>query len=138
MNGQPRRDDGAATAETVVAMPLLMLLILLVVQFGVWAHSIHVAQATATEALAAARADGATAADGRQRAEQVRAQIGRRMLANTRISVSRGVDMVQVDVTGTAPRVIPLPFLHLPVRAQAVGAVERFRPPSQSAFGDPG
>ena len=44
-------DKGAATAETAVAMPLLLGLILVIVQFGVWAHTMHVAHATATEQL---------------------------------------------------------------------------------------
>src|SRR5258708_40066636 len=69
-------DRGAGSAEVVVATPLLMLLILLVIQFGIWAHATHVAEATAEEALAAARVQGGTAAAGQQRASQVLGQIG--------------------------------------------------------------
>ncbi|MCP2338913.1 TadE/TadG family type IV pilus assembly protein [Actinomadura rupiterrae] len=115
-------------AETAVAMPLLLLLILLAVQFGIWAHTVHVAQATAAEALSAARLDGATAADGQARAQAVRQQLGPHTLADAHIQITRGPDTVTVQVTGTAPRVVPLPFLHLPVRAHAAGPVERFRP----------
>lgn len=126
-----RADEGAATAETAVATPLLMLLILLIVQFAVWAHAVHVAQATAAEALAAARVEDGSAAAGRRRAERVRAQIGRRVLARATITVTRGADTAQVEVSGDAPRVVPLPFLQFPVRANASGPLERFRPATE-------
>ncbi|MCP2335230.1 pilus assembly protein [Actinomadura rupiterrae] len=109
-------------------MPLLLVLILLVVQFAVWAHAVHLAQATAAEALSAARVDGATAADGRARAEAVRAQIGPHALGDASITITRTADTVTVQIHGTAPRVLPAPFLHLPVRARAAGPVERFHP----------
>lgn len=136
---RPRRtsDEGAVTAELVVAVPLLMLLILLVIQFGVWAHSVHVAQATASEALSAARVDGAGAADGQRRATEVRHQIGRHALSHTTVTVTRTADSVRVRITGTAPRVLPLPFLDLPVHATAAGPVERFRPGVQPSPGHP-
>ncbi|MEU5885020.1 TadE/TadG family type IV pilus assembly protein [Spirillospora sp. NPDC047279] len=127
-NARQRTDDGSATAETVAAMPLLLLLIFVVVQFGVWAHANHVAQATASEALAAVRLEGASAADGYARAAAVRHQIGPRALADTSVTVARTTDTATVQVTGTAPRVIPVPFLKLTVHARASGPVERFRP----------
>ncbi|WP_207939337.1 TadE/TadG family type IV pilus assembly protein [Actinomadura darangshiensis] len=134
MRSQRRPDTGAVTAEVVVAIPLLMLLILLIIQFGVWAHAQHVAQATASEALSAARLDGASTADGKRRATEVRHQIGRHSLSDTTVTVRRTADTVRVRVTGAAPRVIPLPFLNLPVDASAAGPVERFhsrpQPPS--------
>ena len=53
LTGMRRRrasaDHGAGSAELAVATPLLMLLVLLVVQFAVWAHATGVAQATAAE-----------------------------------------------------------------------------------------
>jgi Flp pilus assembly protein TadG len=122
------KDRGAATAETAVAMPLLMGLILLIVQFGMWAHTLHVAHATAAEALAAARLEDGSTAAGQRRAQQVRAQIGRRLLANATITVTRGVDLAQVEITTAAPRVIPLPIGGFPVHVKVSGPVEHFRP----------
>jgi hypothetical protein len=69
-------DRGAGSAEIVIAVPLLMLLILLVIQFAVWEHAEGIARATAEEALAAARVQGGTAASGQQRAQQVISQVG--------------------------------------------------------------
>ena len=40
-----RPDAGAATAELVIAMPLLLFLVMAVIQAGVWMHATHVAQA---------------------------------------------------------------------------------------------
>ena len=44
------RDRGAGSAEIVIAVPLLMLLILLVIQFAVWANAESIAHATAEDA----------------------------------------------------------------------------------------
>jgi hypothetical protein len=108
-----------------------MLVLLLIVQFAVWAHTVHVAQATAAEALAAARADDGSAAAGRQRADQVRAQIGRRLLAGATVGVTRSADTARVEISGAAPRVVPLPFLTFPVHVTVSGPVERFRPDAE-------
>jgi len=81
-------DRGAGSAEIVVATPLLMLLILLVIQFGIWAHATHVAQATAEEALAAARVQGGTAAAGQARARQVLGQIGGAILLSPHVTAA--------------------------------------------------
>jgi Flp pilus assembly protein TadG len=115
----------------VVATPLLMLLILAVIQFGIWAHATHVAQATAEEALAATRVQGGTAAAGQQRASQVLTQIGSAILTSPHISVTRTATTATVSVTATAERVMPLPGLALPVAVTVTGPVERFVAQSQ-------
>jgi hypothetical protein len=105
------RDRGAGSAEIVIAVPLLMLLILLIIQFAVWEHAEAIAHATAEEALAAARVQGGTAAAGQQRAGQVIAQIGSSVLTGPQVSVTMTPADVTVTVTGTAERVVPLPGL---------------------------
>jgi Flp pilus assembly protein TadG len=122
------RDGGAASAEMVIATPLLMLIILLAVQFGIWAHATHIAQATAAEALAAARVRGGTDAAGRQRAQQVLTQIGSPVLASPDIAISRTAAAVTVHITGTAERVLPLPGVALPVAVTVTGPIERLTP----------
>jgi Flp pilus assembly protein TadG len=123
-----RSDEGAGAAEVVIAVPLLMLLILLIVQFAVWAHASAVAQATAEEALAAARVQGGSAAAGQQRAHQVLTQIGSAVLVGPHITVSRSAATATVQITGTAERVLPVPGLALPVTVSVTGPVERFVP----------
>jgi Flp pilus assembly protein TadG len=121
-----RGDRGAGAAEVVIAVPLLMLLILAIVQFAVWAHASSVAQATAEEALAAARVQGSSAAAGQQRAQQVLGQIGGAILVGPQVSVTRTAGSATVQITATAERIIP--FIATPVRVTVTGPVERFVP----------
>jgi Flp pilus assembly protein TadG len=121
-----RGDRGAGAAEVVIAVPLLMLLILAIVQFAVWAHASSVAQATAEEALAAARIQGSSTATGQQRAQQVLGQIGGAVLVAPQVSVTRTADSTTVQITATAEQVIP--FFHMPVRVTVTGPTERFVP----------
>jgi len=114
-----------------VATPLLMLLILLIVQFAIWAHVTAVAQATAEEALAAARVQGGTAAAGQQRATQVLNQIGSSVLVSPQVSVTRSPAQATVQISGTAEDVLPLPGLHFPVHVIVTGPAERFVPADQ-------
>ena len=122
------RDRGAGSAEIVIAVPLLMLLILLIIQFAIWEHAESIAHATAEEALAAARVQGGTAAAGQQRAGQVISQIGSSVLTGTRVSVTMTPAEVTVEVTATAERVLPVPGLSFPVTVTVTGPVEQFVP----------
>jgi Flp pilus assembly protein TadG len=108
-----RGDRGAGAAEVVIAVPLLMLLILLIVQFAIWAHASSVAQATAEEALAAA---------------QVLGQIGSSVLISTHVTVTRTGATATVQITGAAEEVLPVPGLAFPVHITVTGPVERFVP----------
>jgi Flp pilus assembly protein TadG len=107
-------------------VPLLLVLVLLIVQFAVWAHATHIAQATAAQAVAAARAEGGTAADGQTQAAALLDQLGRSVLNQPSVRVDRGPAEVTVTVTGSAEPVLPWP--RLPVHARAHGPAERFVP----------
>lgn len=119
-------DGGAVTTEMLFVLPVLFTLILLLAQITVWWHAVHIAQATADSALAAARIQSGTATDGRAEAERVLNQLGRGPLRSVHVSVTRGTNDAQVRITGTASSVVP--FVRLPVDAKATGPVERFRP----------
>lgn len=130
--GPARRSDrGAGAAELVIAVPLLMLLILLIVQFAIWAHASSIAQATAEEALAAARVQGGTAAAGQQRAAQVLGQIGSSVLVSPHVLVTRTAGTVTVQITATVEEVLPIPGLSFPVHVTVTGPVERFVPATE-------
>ncbi|NIJ10509.1 hypothetical protein FHU38_000853 [Saccharomonospora amisosensis] len=116
------------SAELVLAIPALLLLILLIAQFAIWAHATHIAQAAASQALSAARVQGGSSADGQAEADDVLAQLGSGPLRNPRATVNRGPQESTVDIGGEAASVVP--FLHLPVKARAVGPSERFVPPA--------
>jgi Flp pilus assembly protein TadG len=59
-----RDDRGSATVELALATSALLLILLSIVQFALWSHATHVAQAAASHGLAAARVQDGTAADG--------------------------------------------------------------------------
>ena len=120
-----RRDErGSVSAELVIATPLLLLLVLGVVQFALWEHATHVAQAVAEEGLAAGRlADGSQQAAVSE-ADDLLYQLGSGVLVGAQVSASRGAEVTTVVVSGEAEGV--LPFFKLLVRSVATGPTERF------------
>ncbi|MFF9897726.1 TadE/TadG family type IV pilus assembly protein [Streptomyces longispororuber] len=124
--GRRYGEEGTATTEMVIVMPLLLTFVLLLAQAALYIHATHIAQTTASHALAATRAEGGSTAAGRREADRVLEQLGRGPLRGIRVSVARDDEHAEVRVRGTASSV--LPFLRLPVRAHAAGPVEDFRP----------
>lgn len=120
-------ERGSAAVELVLLTPLLMVCILVVVQFALWQHARHVLLAAAQEGARAARAQGATAQDGRVRAQEYIGQIGPDLVSAPLIEVDRTVDEVTVTIRGQAVNI--LPGLPLRVTATSAGPVERFRAP---------
>jgi Flp pilus assembly protein TadG len=110
----------------VIAMPLLLLIIMFIVQAGVWMHATHITQASATRAASAAAAYGATASDGQRAGNDTLAAVGGGVLNNPVVSVTRTATQVRVEVSGTAETVVP--GVHWSARAVVVRPVERFVP----------
>lgn len=123
-------DCGAATTELVIATPLLLLLILLVAQFAMWQHAVHVADAAAQEGAKAARLEGGTPADGAARAREFLTQLSPTILVHPQVAARRTADTVRVEVSGQAVMVVP--GMRLPVRAASQGVREFFRPAGQA------
>jgi Flp pilus assembly protein TadG len=121
-----RGDRGAVTVELVIATPLLLLILLAIVQFALWSHATHIAQAAASQGLAAARVQNGTAAAGSASAQQMLDQLAQGPLTDASVSADRTATSASVRISGTATSVIP--FLTLPVHAEAAGPVERFVP----------
>ncbi len=119
-------DRGEVTVELVIATPLLLLALLAIIQLAVWSHATHVAQAAASEALAAARTQDGTTGTGLAVGRRLLDDLAAGPLRNADIEVSRGADTVSVSISGQAAAV--LPGVHLPVHAEAAGDVERFVP----------
>lgn len=121
-----QRSAGSATAELVIATPLLLLLLLGIVQFALWEHATHLAQAAAAEGLATARVQGGGAGAGRVEAETLLAQLGSGVLTDPVVTSDVSGGEVVVRINGQAEAV--LPFLHLGVSATAIGPLEAFYP----------
>jgi len=119
-------DRGSVSAELALALPLFLLVLMAIVQFALWSHATHVAQAAASQGLAAARAETGSVAAGDTDARRLLDQLAAGPLVDVHVHVSREVYSASVQISGTARSVVP--FLHLPVHAEAAGPVERFVP----------
>ena len=124
--GQQRRDvdreDGSSTTELVLLMPVVLLLVMLVVQFGLWMHARQVVLSAAQEALSVAQQLDATSDAGRSRAEEFLAQAGG--VRQAVVVVERETTTATASVIGTTPAVVP--GFSLGVSAVVHGPVERF------------
>lgn len=117
-----RGQSGSATTELVLLMPVVLLLVLLIVQFGLWLHARQVATAAAQEGLVAAQVETGTAAAGHDRAVAFLAQTGG--LRDVSVDAARDLTTARVVVIGTTPAV--LPGTSFAVSAVAEGPTERF------------
>lgn len=120
-----RREEGSAATEAVLVTPALLVLVMLVIQFGLWYHAQHVVRAAAEEGVRAARAEQSSSETGERTVESFLAQAGPRIVVEPVVVVQRTADEVTVAVSGRAVSVVP--GLSLPLDATAVSPVERFR-----------
>ncbi len=118
-------DRGSAATEAVLITPVLLFLILIVIQFGLWYHAQHVAQAAAQEGVRMARAEGSTAQAGEDRAQAFLLTAGPSIITQPVVTANRDADTASVTVDGDAVNV--LPGFSLSVHASATSPVERFR-----------
>jgi Flp pilus assembly protein TadG len=122
-----RPDAGAATVELVIAMPLLLLIVMLVIQAGVWMHATHIAQAAATRAASTAAAYQSSAGAGQSAGGDTLAAIGSGVLKGPQVSVTRTATEVRVHISGTASTVVP--GIRWRVSTEVVRPVERWSEP---------
>jgi Flp pilus assembly protein TadG len=118
-------ERGYVTTEVVLLTPVLLFLVMLVVQFGLWLHAQHVAQAAADEGLRDARTVSVPLADAQARASAFLDQTASSVIQDRSLSVERDGDTARVIVIGHAPAVVP--GFELGIRAVAAAPVERFR-----------
>ena len=126
MNPRARGDAGAATTEVVLVTPVLLLLVMFVIQFGLWYHAQHVAQAAADEGARAAKVENANEEDGIASANAFLDQSSRSLIGARSVQATRSSEVVTVTVSGQVASVVP--GLDLTVSAKATDPVERFRP----------
>jgi Flp pilus assembly protein TadG len=121
-----RRDDsGAGSLELVLVFPALLLLILAIVQFGLWYEAEHAAIAAAQQGAQAARVRGGTAAAGQRAAAEFLHVAAPTLVEQPGVSVTRSSTTAQATVTGFVESLIP--FVHLHVSAHSSAPVEAFR-----------
>lgn len=126
-----RSERGTAALELALVAPALMLLVLGVLQFGLWYHAENVARTAALEAArTAAAADGTVGAAHGRGIDVLNAGLGQ--AANDEgVAVEIGSDTVQVRVTARIGGLLPIPGLSLfELNGVATAYRERFRPAS--------
>jgi hypothetical protein len=127
--GDPRRfgsDRGSVVVEAVLIIPVLMLLLLIVVQFVLWAHAAQVVQLAASEGNRATQSINGSTSQGVERATSILRGSGSDVSSpSVSVSVLAG-DVAKITVTGKAESI--LPGLSLPVSATQVGLIQEFRP----------
>ncbi len=106
-------------------IPVIMLILVTLMQFALWAHAAQVAQLAASEGDRAARSLGGGPAAGLSRAQSILLGPGSDLSSSqARIDMLPG-DQARLTVTGRALSI--LPGLSLPVSAVAVGPIQEFR-----------
>lgn len=120
-----RDERGFETAETAIVLPFLLLLILAIVQGGLWYHGTNLTQAAAVNAYEAARLYEATTADGVNAGTTTADQAGG-MLTDVTVTVTRTGNEVTATVTATTPGIIP--GANTTVTKTVTGPVERWVP----------
>jgi Flp pilus assembly protein TadG len=121
-------DAGTSSVELVITMPALLLVVFAVMQFGLWMHAQHVAQAAARDGAAVARSYDGTERAAHDRTAASLDTLGPTILRDPRIDVVRTGAEATVTVTGKATSILGI--FSLGVREQASGQVERFVPRS--------
>ena len=116
--GEARRDQRglAASAQLVVAFPLLMLLTLGVIQAGVWLHGRNVAQRAAVAAVDVGRGSYGTVEDAQQRGRELATAGG---LRDVSVRVTRGPGGVSAQVQARATLLLDLGLASLDETAAA-------------------
>ena len=123
-----RAQRGSVSTELVIVTPVLLLLVMVVVQFALWEHAQHIAEAAAQRGAETARVENGSDAQGAATARAAVTELGGSLLVDATVSVVRNGDIVTATVSGSAEGLVP--FLSLPVRATAVGPVEHFVAPA--------
>jgi len=93
--------------EFALGVPILVLLLGLCVQLGLWAIGDYAARAAATHALQTTRVVGGTEAAGRDDATALLAQFGGGSLVDATVTVTRTPTVTTVTIRGHARSVIP-------------------------------
>jgi Flp pilus assembly protein TadG len=125
--GSPARERGGVTVEYAVLFPVLLVLLLSSVQAAMWWHARNIALAAAQAGVNAGRATGAGPTQAVPAARSFAERAGGSLTAVT--TAGSTATTIRVQVSLTAPRVLPIPGLALRVTQTALAGRERFTTP---------
>src|SRR5262245_46949753 len=115
------RDDRGEIAANTAIFVLVILLLFVVLQFGLWFYGREVAAAAAQHAVDAARVENGSAAMGEATANQYLGQVGG--LPDATVSVTRTSETVTATVHGQAVSIVG--FIDPPITVTVTAPVER-------------
>lgn len=124
--GNSEKDAGSSTAEAVIIIPILTILILLMVQLALWGYAEEVVQAAAVAGNESARAYNGSVTASKDQVMQVASNSGSNTVEVKSVQIERQPSMVKVVVTGQCISI--LPFVNFPVSAVSVAPLQYFRP----------
>ena len=140
-SGRARSDRGSSVVELAVLAPGLMMICMLILQFGLWFNARQAALASAQAGALVAREEAAINSGWAGMAQGAAAQyygnLHTRLLSRVRPH-AYGDPATNVFVTVSGPlgySVFPFFGLHLTISATAGGPVECFRPAGQNGCG---
>ena len=122
-----RDETGAATASFVILFPLLLVMFMALVQWGLYFHAQSLVDAAAQDGGRAARDAGGTPEDGRAVVDQLLADaIGSGLLEQVTVDINDTNGVVRATVRGEVRSLVPLPGFDLTVEGVSGGPGERF------------
>ena len=121
-----QRDSGETSAQVVLVVPVIILILMLAIQAGLYFHTSNVAGAAAAQGATAASSVNMTSSiaiqQGQTSASSFVMAAGAQLFATPLVVVSAG--MVSVTVQVKVPRIIP--FFSSSVGRSVIEPLERF------------
>jgi Flp pilus assembly protein TadG len=122
-------DRGSATASYVLLFPVLLIVFMALVQWGLYFHAQSLVDAAAQDAARATQDAGGTPDDGRAVADDLLADArGSGLLENVDVAIDDDGAVVRATVRGRVRSLVPLPGFDLSVSGLSEGPKERFVP----------
>lgn len=122
-----RCEDGAATASFVIVFPVLVVMFMALVQWGLYFHAQSLVDAAAQDATRAVQAADGTIDDGRQVAGNLLGDAtGSGLLEDLRVDVADHAGTVRTTVSARVRSLVPLPGFATQVVGISQSAKERF------------
>ena len=122
-----RDESGSATASFVVLFPVLVVMFMALVQWGLYFHAQSLVDAAAQDGSRAAQDAGGTPEDGRAVADQLLSDAtGSGLLENLTVDINDANGSVRATVRAQVRSLVPLPGFDLTVEGVSEGSKERF------------
>lgn len=128
-----RADTGSESVGWAVLFPVVLVVVLSIVQGGLWWHAHAIAAQAAQTGADAGRPVGATTRSAEQAARAFTDRAGHGVLTTPDVHATVTGEDVRVTVSGTTTRLLPIPGLDIRAEATAQARKEHFTVPTPVA-----